>query len=635
MIATALAPTNPQTRVDFSGLPDIFSRAALTARYNPLQVRRMVWLAERWWWQQAGAAWESVIRGVRSPGDVPDVQEWDLIADVAMNCILRVGGLGARKQGQLRRAKPWAKPPSLTLRTVAMADEGDPYGVLDGIDWSMLDGETWDEFKLRVFAPLSEQVYGIPTDFANRYVETRLPPIRAAEEQTRARVADVMRDAMLHGWQDKEIEANLRATGQWPLARVRNQVRTETATMFNAGRFRAFQADEEVVGYEYVVTLDERTTAICQALAGKKVKASEIEAVPPLHYQCRTVLEPIFSFDSGYKFDEAGLLPAPGRGNYMQFAGFGQPELVKETWGLPLPPEIPKMGTTVSVPFVPKTQLDLKRESDNWASTLDQWSDREKKERTKGKVAGELAKRLSANHDWKAFTKSDFGKQLADEGVSFYELPKRTSKSASIVARLTGKWADTSGDSEPLSVAMQLAAQEEFGLTKAATAHMLRETVAKAQVLYQEHGPALRAFMRAQYETTQEWLAAHAEERVTLYRGFWWKAKTGSAIPAEVRPTLEGMADVGLDLQPMNSFSASPDIARQFAKRYGVDAGTVVRVDVRRKDILSTCQTGFGCKSETEFVVLGRPQTSAAISWKGDQGLTEQQILLHLAQAGR
>ncbi len=63
---------------------------------------------------------------------------------------------------------------------------------------------------------------------------------------------------------------------------------------------------------------------------------AELKAVPPLHYQCRTILMPIFAWERT-KFNEDGEVPVPGQGEFQQFEGFGQPDLLAMA-PQPLPP---------------------------------------------------------------------------------------------------------------------------------------------------------------------------------------------------------------------------------------------------------------------------------------------------------
>jgi len=78
--------------------------------------------------------------------------------------------------------------------------------------------------------------------------------------------------------------------------RIENIVRTNTANAFNQGRLAEFSKMKEVLaGYQYSAILDNRTSPICEQLHGRVFKPAEADAYnPPIHYQCRSVLVPIF-----------------------------------------------------------------------------------------------------------------------------------------------------------------------------------------------------------------------------------------------------------------------------------------------------------------------------------------------------
>jgi SPP1 gp7 family putative phage head morphogenesis protein len=83
-------------------------------------------------------------------------------------------------------------------------------------------------------------------------------------------------------------------------------VRTNTFEAMNEARFAMFQdpaLEGMVVAYEYSAVLDDRTTEICSSLDGS-VYSSDSEVwqgspryIPPNHYNCRSLLIPIFVSD--------------------------------------------------------------------------------------------------------------------------------------------------------------------------------------------------------------------------------------------------------------------------------------------------------------------------------------------------
>lgn len=72
--------------------------------------------------------------------------------------------------------------------------------------------------------------------------------------------------------------------------------RTKHTEVLNRGRLDYFNDSEVVQGYQYSAILDDVTSEICSGLHGKKFKAGE-EPVPPLHFNCRSLLIPITKYE--------------------------------------------------------------------------------------------------------------------------------------------------------------------------------------------------------------------------------------------------------------------------------------------------------------------------------------------------
>lgn len=307
--------------LNLTGLPSLWQ---WPPRYTAALTTRRVWLVERWWWREAHLELRRVLEAATA-GYV-QAPAWAEIADVAGHAIIRLGAYGAKQECAIAKRRGRAATPR--LRTVQMAEGPGE------VSWERWPGEDWEQYKRRVFTPLHDEMFGVPTAFCERYVARHLPLIRDAEEETRRRVQAIVDSAQRDWVSDRELQRRLQAAGNWPLARVRTQIRTETSNLYNAGRFVYMEGDEAVVGYEYVVTLDGRTTELCKALAGKRVRAEDLKAVPPLHFNCRTILAPVFDFDRGFAWAEA--VPVPGEGDYRgaQYQGFGQPELFAEVRGV-------------------------------------------------------------------------------------------------------------------------------------------------------------------------------------------------------------------------------------------------------------------------------------------------------------
>jgi len=135
--------------------------------------------------------------------------------------------------------------------------------------------------------------------------------------------------------------------------------------------------------------------------------------------------------------------------------------------------------------------------------------------------------------------------------------------------------------------AMMRAVRDEFGLTKASLGYV--EQFESAAELYAEEGPALRAYVRAAYEETQQYLRENGITEVTLYRG-------GPIIETE---------------KPFVSYSVDREYAAIYAQAEdypGIPADQIMlrEVTLPADQILGLPQTGIGNQLEGEVVALGQ-----------------------------
>ena len=73
--------------------------------------------------------------------------------------------------------------------------------------------------------------------------------------------------------------------------------RTKFTEVMNKGRLEQFNESGVVTGYQYSAVLDGLTTPICRGLHNKKF-VSGSEPVPPMHFNCRSLLIPITRFET-------------------------------------------------------------------------------------------------------------------------------------------------------------------------------------------------------------------------------------------------------------------------------------------------------------------------------------------------
>lgn len=85
--------------------------------------------------------------------------------------------------------------------------------------------------------------------------------------------------------------------------------RTKFTDVMNRGRMSFFQDSGVVAAYQYSAILDDRTTEICAGLHDKIFKAGT-EPVPPMHFNCRSILVPITKYEDWDADEKIGGMSA-------------------------------------------------------------------------------------------------------------------------------------------------------------------------------------------------------------------------------------------------------------------------------------------------------------------------------------
>lgn len=100
--------------------------------------------------------------------------------------------------------------------------------------------------------------------------------------------------------------------------------RTEMNNIFNQGTADGYK-EADVDEYEYLATLDDRTSEICQELDGKRFKLNEKEIgvnYPPMHPNCRSTTVAIIEdkqYEERLAKGESGYYKVPGNMNYAEW----------------------------------------------------------------------------------------------------------------------------------------------------------------------------------------------------------------------------------------------------------------------------------------------------------------------------
>ena len=134
------------------------------------------------------------------------------------------------------------------------------------------------------------------TDFISREIR-----VGVTEGESMTKIAKRLRGRLQFG-ANQEMTARAQAlAGGTGMKLANNQVRTIVRTSVNQVQTMAnqavYSANQEVTKrYEYVATLDARTSAICGSLDGKTFKYGE-GPMPPQHFNCRSTTVPIIDDD--------------------------------------------------------------------------------------------------------------------------------------------------------------------------------------------------------------------------------------------------------------------------------------------------------------------------------------------------
>lgn len=78
--------------------------------------------------------------------------------------------------------------------------------------------------------------------------------------------------------------------------------RTKSTEVYNRGRQEFFESTGVVSAYQFSAVIDDRVSDVCEGLHGKIFDAGK-EPIPPLHFNCRSILIPITKYEE-YKPDK-------------------------------------------------------------------------------------------------------------------------------------------------------------------------------------------------------------------------------------------------------------------------------------------------------------------------------------------
>src|SRR5262249_9849854 len=142
--------------------------------------------------------------------------------------------------------------------------------------------------------------------------------------------------------------------------------------------------------------------------------------------------------------------------------------------------------------------------------------------------------------------------------------------------------------------ALRQIARDVFGLDGLSTRTIDPSVQAAADRILRDSGDALKAYVKATYEQTQQWFKDHGITEITLYRGEGKQgAVDGLAYDGDATArTVSGSA--------ITSYSADPAHVDIFAGQGDYHSITAMRIPVA--DVFGTPFTSMAHRTESEFL---------------------------------
>lgn len=169
---------------------------------------------------------------------------------------------------------------------------------------------------------------------------------------------------------------------------------------------------------------------------------------------------------------------------------------------------------------------------------------------------------------------------------------------------VANQWHQSSGDSKPESVAIQIAIAEQLG-TEVNLPVTSEEAMQGALNLLGtgDTEEAMRTWARAQYSATQEYLDQHGIEKVPVVRGLYLDSmeKTTSIFPG----IKSDWSPMQIAHQPVSSWSLDQKVSSGYASQG--NTAILVQATVPADRIFGMAPTGIGDADKSEIVVLDGP----------------------------
>ena len=429
----------------------------------------------------------------------------------------------------------------------------------DSLFWATQQGEMFDalagnnaEFQDFIFQGVDQATQlGLVVDFA-MINETVFSVAQTFENtwwnQVEATTRNNMRTAIqTHIASGEGLGAlNKRLTPLFGKERAEMIASTEVTRLYAEGNKAAYKS-AGIEEDQWQTVRDALVDPDCDALDGQRRKRDGRTADPPLHVRCRCWIAPVVN-DQAIKEPKPDLSEAPSIENFEP----NEAQL--------------RMGDS---------------------KNFEKWTEQKF-------GANPVAKRQS--NSGVMYHGKDYAATVKDGVVK--DLSARSGLKYDDVNTMVQNWAASSSDNNPVSIALQRAASEEFGLE---LTPFIRQTITNMEAegglsalgSLAETREKARKFVNAVYESTQEFFRQQGIKSVRVLRGMRF----------EDRDFIAQLIKEGDDFffNPLSSFSSNPFISSGFGERGGLQ----IAFDVPVEHIWSSALTGPGCLTEYEFIVLG------------------------------
>lgn len=117
----------------------------------------------------------------------------------------------------------------------------------------------------------------------------------AVSSSERATMTRIIRNGLSNSLTNTTIAATIRRSLMLPRRQVETLTRTAITDISTSASDEVYNNNIDVIdGYQYVATLDGRTSIICARLDGKVFSVDKGGPRPPQHYNCRSTTIPVF-----------------------------------------------------------------------------------------------------------------------------------------------------------------------------------------------------------------------------------------------------------------------------------------------------------------------------------------------------